>query len=152
PYSEMRHDHDLSALYRGIAEALGRSFVDRSNRGAGSSDMGNVSLALPSIHPTIGIDALPPPHPPPPTPSRRSTTSPSSPPSAPPRPPTRRSSTAPSPWPGPPSTPRPTRPCASGCWPVPGRGPDPAGVGGPGPPVGFDASPGRQRSGAHAGG
>ncbi|HEX3201961.1 MAG TPA: hypothetical protein VHW42_08510, partial [Actinomycetes bacterium] len=30
-----------------------------SNRGAGSTDMGNVSLALPSIHPTIGIDALP---------------------------------------------------------------------------------------------
>jgi metal-dependent amidase/aminoacylase/carboxypeptidase family protein len=59
PYSEMRHDHDLSALYRRNAEALGRSFVDRSNRGAGSTDMGNVSLALPSIHPTIGIDALP---------------------------------------------------------------------------------------------
>jgi amidohydrolase len=59
PYSEMRHDHDLSALYRRNAEALGRSFVDRSDRGAGSTDMGNVSLALPSIHPTIGIDALP---------------------------------------------------------------------------------------------
>jgi metal-dependent amidase/aminoacylase/carboxypeptidase family protein len=55
----MRHDHDLSALYQRNAEALGRSFVDRSNRGAGSTDMGNVSLALPSIHPTIGIDALP---------------------------------------------------------------------------------------------
>jgi amidohydrolase len=59
PYSEMRHDHDLSALYQRNAEALGRSFVDRSDRGAGSTDMGNVSLALPSIHPTIGIDALP---------------------------------------------------------------------------------------------
>jgi hypothetical protein len=55
----MRHDHDLSALYQGNAEAIGRSFVDRGNRGAGSTDMGNVSLALPSIHPTIGIDALP---------------------------------------------------------------------------------------------
>jgi amidohydrolase len=59
PYSEMRHDHDLSALYQRNAEALGRGFVDRSDRGAGSTDMGNVSLALPSIHPTIGIDALP---------------------------------------------------------------------------------------------
>jgi amidohydrolase len=59
PYSEMRHDHDLSALYQRNAEALGRSFVDRSDRGAGSTDMGNVSLAMPSIHPTIGIDALP---------------------------------------------------------------------------------------------
>jgi amidohydrolase len=59
PYSEMRHDHDLSALYRRNAEALGRGFADRSDRGAGSTDMGNISLALPSIHPTIGIDALP---------------------------------------------------------------------------------------------
>jgi amidohydrolase len=59
PYSEMRHDHDLSALYQRNAEALGRSFLDHSDRGAGSTDMGNVSLALPSIHPTIGIDALP---------------------------------------------------------------------------------------------
>jgi amidohydrolase len=59
PYSEMRHDHDLSALYQRNAEALGRSFADRVDRGAGSTDMGNISLALPSIHPTIGIDALP---------------------------------------------------------------------------------------------
>src|SRR4030095_2832710 len=59
PYSEMRHDHDLSALYQRNGEALGRSFLDRANRGAGSTDMANVSLALPSIHPTIGIDALP---------------------------------------------------------------------------------------------
>jgi metal-dependent amidase/aminoacylase/carboxypeptidase family protein len=59
PYSEMRHDHDLSSLYQRNAEALGRSFADRSDRGAGSTDMGNISLALPSIHPTIGIDALP---------------------------------------------------------------------------------------------
>jgi amidohydrolase len=59
PYSEMRHDHDLSALYKRNAEALGRSFPERVDRGAGSTDMGNISLALPSIHPTIGIDALP---------------------------------------------------------------------------------------------
>jgi metal-dependent amidase/aminoacylase/carboxypeptidase family protein len=58
PYSEMRHDHELSALYQRNAEALGRSFTE-PDRGAGSTDMGNVSLALPSIHPTIGIDALP---------------------------------------------------------------------------------------------
>ena len=59
PYSEMRHDHELSALYQRNAEALGRRFIDSSDRGAGSTDMGNVSLALPSIHPTIGIDCLP---------------------------------------------------------------------------------------------
>jgi amidohydrolase len=59
PYSEMRHDHDLALLYQRNAEALGRSFPERTERGAGSTDMGNVSLAMPSIHPTIGIDALP---------------------------------------------------------------------------------------------
>ena len=58
PYSEMRHDHELSAMYQRNAEALGRSFAD-PDRGAGSTDMGNISLAMPSIHPTIGIDALP---------------------------------------------------------------------------------------------
>jgi metal-dependent amidase/aminoacylase/carboxypeptidase family protein len=55
----MRHDHELSALYQRNAEALGRTFIGRGDRGAGSTDMGNVSLALPSIHPTIGIDSLP---------------------------------------------------------------------------------------------
>jgi amidohydrolase len=59
PYAEMRHDHELSAAYRRNAEALGRSFAEAPDRGPGSTDMGNVSLALPSIHPTIGIDALP---------------------------------------------------------------------------------------------
>jgi amidohydrolase len=59
PYSEMRHDHELSGLYQRNAEALGRSFLDRVSRGAGSTDMANVSLALPSIHPTIGVDSLP---------------------------------------------------------------------------------------------
>jgi amidohydrolase len=59
PYAEMHHDHELAGVYRRNAEALGRRFDERPNRGAGSTDMGNVSLALPSIHPTIGVDALP---------------------------------------------------------------------------------------------
>ena len=59
PYAEMHQDQDLAAVYRRNAEALGRRFAERPDRGAGSTDMGNVSLALPSIHPTIGIDALP---------------------------------------------------------------------------------------------
>ncbi|HJY83936.1 MAG TPA: amidohydrolase, partial [Candidatus Binatia bacterium] len=48
--------------YRRNAEALGRvSRVAASSfdRAAGSTDMGNVSLALPAIHPAIGIDSLP---------------------------------------------------------------------------------------------
>jgi amidohydrolase len=61
PYAEMHHDAALAAAYRRNAEALGRRFVDEQGleRVAGSTDMGNVSLALPSIHPAIGIDSLP---------------------------------------------------------------------------------------------
>ena len=62
PYAEMLHDPDMAAAYRRNAEALGRTFPDfgpATQRAAGSTDMGNVSLAMPSIHPAIGIDSLP---------------------------------------------------------------------------------------------
>src|SRR6266511_1034599 len=61
PYAEMHQDPALASLYRGNAEALGRKFLELGNveRTAGSTDMGNVSLAVPSIHPSIGIDSLP---------------------------------------------------------------------------------------------
>ena len=62
PYAEMHHDLDMAAAYRRNAEALGRSFPERGpnpEKAAGSTDMGNVSLVLPSIHPAIGIDSLP---------------------------------------------------------------------------------------------
>ena len=62
PYTEMHHDPDIAALYQRNAEALGRTFPDLGavfERASGSTDMGNVSLALPSIHPMIGIDSLP---------------------------------------------------------------------------------------------
>jgi metal-dependent amidase/aminoacylase/carboxypeptidase family protein len=62
PYAQVRHDPDIAALYRRNAEALGRVFPDMSEaqqRSSGSTDMGNVSLALPSIHPMIGLNSLP---------------------------------------------------------------------------------------------
>ena len=59
PYAEMHHDPDMAAAYRRNAEALGRRFNETLPISAGSTDMGNVSLALPSIHPAIGIDSLP---------------------------------------------------------------------------------------------
>jgi amidohydrolase len=62
PYAEVQHDPALAALYRRNAEALGRSFPDLGillERAAASTDMGNVSHALPSIHPLIGIGSLP---------------------------------------------------------------------------------------------
>lgn len=62
PYAEMRSEAALDALYARNATGLGRSFPDLGGAAAafaGSTDMGNVSLALPSIHPLIGIDSLP---------------------------------------------------------------------------------------------
>ena len=62
PYAQMRHDPDMAAAYRRNAETAGRTFPDLGllgQRAAASTDMGNVSLAMPSIHPSIGIDSLP---------------------------------------------------------------------------------------------
>jgi len=61
PYAEMHHDHEISALYRRNAEALGRTFISLpgAERAAVSTDMGNISARIPAIHPAIGIDSLP---------------------------------------------------------------------------------------------
>jgi amidohydrolase len=62
PYAEMHHDNDMAALYRKNSEALGRPFPNLGEwetRPTGSTDMGNVSRAMPSIHPMIGINSLP---------------------------------------------------------------------------------------------
>jgi amidohydrolase len=62
PYAEMKHDKEIAGVYRGNAESLGRKFPDLGpmlDRATGSTDMGNISLAIPSIHPMIGIDSLP---------------------------------------------------------------------------------------------
>jgi len=62
PYAEVEHDGAIAALYRANAEALGRQFLEPRgdfSRFAGSTDMGNVSHAMPSIHPMIGISSLP---------------------------------------------------------------------------------------------
>jgi amidohydrolase len=62
PYAEMRHHEPMAALYRKNSEALGRAFPNLGEwetRPTGSTDMGNVSLAIPSIHPMIGINSLP---------------------------------------------------------------------------------------------
>jgi len=62
PYAEMIHDSEVAEVYRRNAEGLGRRFPDLGSmleRATGSTDMGNISLAMPSIHPMIGIDSLP---------------------------------------------------------------------------------------------
>jgi len=59
-YTHMESDVMLLGAYRANAEALGRRF-ELDDRGVPrptfSTDMANVSLAVPSIHPLIGIDA-----------------------------------------------------------------------------------------------
>lgn len=60
PYAHMAHDHDLAGVYQANCEALGRRFRDFGRaleRSAASTDMGNVSLAYPSIHPIFGIES-----------------------------------------------------------------------------------------------
>jgi metal-dependent amidase/aminoacylase/carboxypeptidase family protein len=62
PYAEMNHNEDIAALYRKNSEDLGRPFPNLGEwetRPTGSTDMGNVSRAMPSIHPMIGINSLP---------------------------------------------------------------------------------------------
>lgn len=59
-YSEFSADADISAAYRRNAEALGRAFPPLADRPmGGSTDMANLSLAMPAIHPMLGIDSLP---------------------------------------------------------------------------------------------
>lgn len=58
PYAHVEHDAELAGIYGRNAEALGRSFRELG-RVSGSTDMGNVSLVVPSIHPFMGIDSSP---------------------------------------------------------------------------------------------
>jgi amidohydrolase len=62
PYADVRYDHEISQIYKRNAEAVGRVFAPLSPmmaRLAASTDMGNVSQVIPSIHPMIGINSLP---------------------------------------------------------------------------------------------
>jgi amidohydrolase len=58
-FTHLVTDHDLLAHYRRAAEGLGRTF-SLDDEGAPkpmfSTDMGNVSLVVPSIHPLLGIE------------------------------------------------------------------------------------------------
>ena len=55
PYAHMVHDHDLAEAYRANATTIGRP-ASEDGATTFSTDMGNVSLAMPSIHPCISID------------------------------------------------------------------------------------------------
>lgn len=61
PYAEFRTDEELLGCYERRALAAGRRFGSGpdATMARASTDMGNVSQVLPSIHPYIGIDSLP---------------------------------------------------------------------------------------------
>lgn len=62
PYAEFRTDEVALAYYRDNALALGRKFAEggfAASMNRASTDMGNVSQIVPSIHPYIGIGSLP---------------------------------------------------------------------------------------------
>lgn len=56
-FADLRQDATLTDAYRAAAEALGRTvtIADPSARG-GSTDMGNISHVIPTVHPLIGYD------------------------------------------------------------------------------------------------
>lgn len=57
-YEPMNNNPTLVSLYKANAESLGRKFLDGAQASTGSSDQGNVSWAVPAIHPTFTIGAF----------------------------------------------------------------------------------------------
>ena len=57
PYSEFAADLEMGDIYRHNAEAIGRIFPSLPPRKSGSTDMANVSLRMPTIHPMLEIEA-----------------------------------------------------------------------------------------------
>jgi amidohydrolase len=57
PYADLRGNQPLCDLYAGNAARLGRTVLvpDAENEVVGSTDMGNVSYAVPSIHPMLAV-------------------------------------------------------------------------------------------------
>jgi amidohydrolase len=54
-YAPMKNNMTLAGLFKQNLESLGRNVEDFGRSGLGSTDMGNVSQVVPSIHPTIAI-------------------------------------------------------------------------------------------------
>lgn len=57
-YAPMKTNRPMVEAYRRNGESLGTRFLDLKNVSTGSSDMGNVSQAVPSIHPTFGVGTM----------------------------------------------------------------------------------------------
>jgi amidohydrolase len=57
-YAPLRNNRPMVEAYRRNGEALGTQFVDLKNASTGSTDMGNVSQVVPSIHPTFSVGQM----------------------------------------------------------------------------------------------
>lgn len=58
PYAEVRHDHALGSAFAQNWRALGRgSFPQKERRAGASTDLGNVSRVVRSIHPLLAVGA-----------------------------------------------------------------------------------------------
>ena len=57
-YAPLKCNLALADLFSKNMETLGRSVLPPMRRGLGSSDMGNVSVLIPSIHPMVAIASL----------------------------------------------------------------------------------------------
>ncbi|MFF2812219.1 amidohydrolase [Streptomyces sp. NPDC058000] len=55
-FADLRQDQDLTEVYAGVLGGLGRTAIPRHGESMASTDMGNVSQLIPTIHPTIGYD------------------------------------------------------------------------------------------------
>jgi amidohydrolase len=54
-YAPMKTNRAMVDAYRRNGEALGKMFIEMKDLTSGSSDMGNVSQVVPSIHPNFGV-------------------------------------------------------------------------------------------------
>lgn len=60
PYTDLRTNEVMASLFMANAEALGRPmkrFADLEDKSSGSTDMGNVSHVVPSIHPSLWLES-----------------------------------------------------------------------------------------------
>jgi amidohydrolase len=57
PYSEFLPDLEIGALYQKNAESIGRVFRNLPPKKGGSTDMANISLRMPTIHPMIAVES-----------------------------------------------------------------------------------------------
>lgn len=57
-YAPLKNNRPMVEAYRRNGEAVGKQFVDLKNVSTGSTDMGNVSQIVPSIHPTFGVGQM----------------------------------------------------------------------------------------------